>query len=316
MIDEIIAAIGPASAAQGDAAARHVAPAGMPLLERLARALGAAQHTPRPRATPRKLVVVAGDHGCADPGIAMGADHPTAVAAAAIAAGTSAIVHIARTAHTPIVLVDAGVREPDHLPAIAVRLAPGRPSRDREPTLTHDEAMAGIEAGIALAMTLSEPSAACLAIGAIGLGAEVASAAMLGAATSQAPVGLGDAAAEAAGARGAAMIGAAALDVLATFGGPETAVLAGLMLGAASIDVPVILDGYATGAAALVAVGLAPAVAGYLIAAHRGSFTQPAILEHLGLVPVFEVGLGHGDGTGAALALALIDQVTALAAAS
>ena len=62
------------------------------------------------------------------------------------------------------------------------------------------------------------------------------------------------------------------------------------------------------------AVGLAPAAAGYLIAAHRGSFTQPAILEHLGLVPVFDVGLGHGDGTGAALALALIDQVTALAA--
>jgi len=76
----------------------------------------------------------------------------------------------------------------------------------------------------------------------------------------------------------------------------------------------VILDGYATGAAALVAAAFAPHVIGYLIAAHTGTFTQPRILAHLGLHPVFDVGLGHGEGTGAAMILPLIDQVTALAA--
>jgi nicotinate-nucleotide--dimethylbenzimidazole phosphoribosyltransferase len=75
----------------------------------------------------------------------------------------------------------------------------------------------------------------------------------------------------------------------------------------------VILDSYATGAAALVAAAFAPAVTGYLIAAHRGTFTHPAILDHLGLRPVFEVGLGHGEGTGAAMVLPLLDQVAALA---
>nr|MDQ3301221.1 nicotinate-nucleotide--dimethylbenzimidazole phosphoribosyltransferase [Myxococcota bacterium] len=104
-----------------------------------------------------------------------------------------------------------------------------------------------------------------------------------------------------------------ALERLAAFGGPETAVLAGLILGAASMNVPVILDGYATGAAALVAAALAPAVTGYLIAAHAGAFTQRRILAHLALVPVFEVGLGHGEGTGAAMVLPLLDQVAALA---
>jgi nicotinate-nucleotide--dimethylbenzimidazole phosphoribosyltransferase len=77
--------------------------------------------------------------------------------------------------------------------------------------------------------------------------------------------------------------------------------------------VPVILDGYATGAAALVAYAFAPLVAGYLIAAHTGTFTHPRILAHLGLHPAFDVGLGHGEGTGAAMLLPLIDQVTALA---
>ena len=104
-----------------------------------------------------------------------------------------------------------------------------------------------------------------------------------------------------------------ALELLATFGGSETAVMAGLILGLASINVPVILDSFATGAAALIATLIAPDVAGYLIAAHRGSFTMPAILEHLHLQPIFDVGLGHGEGSGAAMILPLVDQTAELA---
>jgi nicotinate-nucleotide--dimethylbenzimidazole phosphoribosyltransferase len=117
----------------------------------------------------------------------------------------------------------------------------------------------------------------------------------------------------AAGALGAAFAGSG-LELLAAFGGAETAVLAGLMLAAASMNVPVVLDGHATGAAAVVAQALAPAVTGYLIAAHAGAFTQPRILAQLGLVPIFGVGLGHGEGTGAAMVMPLIDQAAALAA--
>lgn len=157
------------------------------------------------------------------------------------------------------------------------------------------------------------PALDVIALGAVGLGSEVASAAILGAISGEVPAGLGDAMAEAAGIRGREMKGASGLEVLATFGGPETAVLAGLILGAASMNVPVILDGYATGAAALVAAAMAPAVTGYLIAAHRGTFTHPAILGSLGLQPIFEVGLGHGEGTGAAMVLPLLDQVAAIA---
>jgi NaMN:DMB phosphoribosyltransferase len=42
---------------------------------------------------------------------------------------------------------------------------------------------------------------------------------------------------------------------------------------------------------------------------------MPAIVAHLGLVPIFDVGLGHGEGTGAAMVLPLVDQVAALARA-
>jgi nicotinate-nucleotide--dimethylbenzimidazole phosphoribosyltransferase len=182
--------------------------------------------------------------------------------------------------------------------------------------MTADEAARCLEAGIALAVSLADDGLDILALGALGLGADVASAALLGAATRAAPtdlVGLADPAAEAAGALGARLADAAPLDQLAAFGGPDTAVLAGMILAAASTHVPVILDGYATGAAALIAAAFAPHTPGYLIAAHTGSFTQPRILAHLGLHPIFDFGLGLGEGTGAAMLMPLIDQVTALA---
>lgn len=314
VLRHVIESISPASAAHAEAARRAVAGAGAPLIERLAAALGGAQHTARPRGARRTIVVCAGDHGAGDPGISLGAGHPTVIAARAIAEGTAALAQVARASATPIVLVDAGVVEAAEMPATAVRLGRG-PSRDllREPAMTVVDASLALEAGIALAVSLADAGLDVLAVGAIGIGAEVASAALLGAALGAPPAGLGDPEAEAAGARGAALADAGALERLAALGGPDTAVLAGLMLGAASMNVPIVLDGHATGAAALAAAAFAPAVAGSLIAAHAGGFTHPRILAHLGLLPVFEVGLGHGEGTGAAMVLPLIDQVTSLA---
>jgi nicotinate-nucleotide--dimethylbenzimidazole phosphoribosyltransferase len=210
-------------------------------------------------------------------------------------------------------VVDAGVAERAAMPASAVQLGRG-PTRDllREPAMTVVDAVLGLEAGIALAVSLADDGLDLVVLGALGVGAEVASAAILGALTATSPPALGDATAEQAWSQGAAAPGPSAIETLAAFGGAETAVLAGLVLGAASINVPVVLDSYATGAAALIAISLAPSATGYLIAAHAGSFTQPRILAQLQLSPVFEVGLGHGEGTGAAKIIPLVDQVAAL----
>jgi len=315
VLRHVVESISRASAAHAEGARLNVAAAAAPVLERLAAILGGAQHTARPRAARRTIVVCAGDHGAGDPGIALGAAHPTVVAATAIADGTAALAQIARASRAPIVIVDAGAVEGAAMPAVAVRLGRG-PSRDlaREPAMTVVDAALGLDAGIALAVSLVDAGLDVLALGALGIGADVASAALLGAALGVPPTNLGDPGAEAAGARGSEYAGSGGVELLAAFGGPETAVLAGLILGASSMNVPVILDSYATGAAALVAAILAPPVIGYLVAAHTGTFTHPRILAHLGLVPIFDVGLGHGEGTGAAMMLPLIDQVAALAA--
>lgn len=94
---------------------------------------------------------------------------------------------------------------------------------------------------------------------------------------------------------------------LAALGGPEIAVLTGVVLGAAGAGAVVVLDGLATGVAALVAVRLEPAVQAYLIAgqvsreqAHR------AVLTELGLEPLLDLRLRAGEGVGAALAAQLV----------
>jgi nicotinate-nucleotide--dimethylbenzimidazole phosphoribosyltransferase len=332
VLRHVTESISPASAAHAEGARQNLAAAGTPVLERLAAQLGGAQHTARPRAAHRTIVVVAGDHGVGDPGVALGASHPTVIAARAIADGTAALAQVARASHAPILLVDAGAVERAAMPASAVHLGRG-PTRDLliEPAMTVVDASLALEAGIALAISLGEAGLDLLAVGAIGIGAEVSSAALLGAATGSSAVAaaalLGDDAASDALAgdlgadvgartawvRGLAMSDVSALEQLAAFGGSETAVLAGLILGAASMNVPTILDSYATGSAALVAAALAPNVRGYLVAAHAGTFTHRRILDRLGLTPVFDVGLGHGEGTGAAMVIPLVDQVAAIA---
>jgi NaMN:DMB phosphoribosyltransferase len=101
----------------------------------------------------------------------------------------------------------------------------------------------------------------------------------------------------------------AAVRALAAFGGLEVAVQVGVILAAASVHVPVVLDDSGTWASALVAVAMAPEVAGYLIASHGGA--RPGhrrALRVLGLDPLFDLGLAHGEGTGALLALPLLDS--------
>src|SRR5206468_6399612 len=92
------------------------------------------------------------------------------------------------------------------------------------------------------------------------------------------------------------------LDVLAKVGGYEIGALAGVILAGAARRVPVVLDGFIAGAAALIAVTLAPAARHALFASHRSAEPGHAvILTHLALAPYLDLSLRLGEGTGAAL---------------
>ena len=98
-----------------------------------------------------------------------------------------------------------------------------------------------------------------------------------------------------------------AMEVLAKVGGLEIGGLAGLILGGAAARIPVVLDGFIAGAAALIAVSLQPRCKDYLIASHRSvEQGHQAILDHLGLKPLFDLDLRLGEGTGACLGMSLV----------
>jgi nicotinate-nucleotide--dimethylbenzimidazole phosphoribosyltransferase len=105
------------------------------------------------------------------------------------------------------------------------------------------------------------------------------------------------------------------LDVLAKVGGFEIGGLAGVMLAAAAHRIPVVVDGFISGAAALIATALAPGLKDFIIPAHISTEAgHQALLKHLGLKPLLNLGLRLGEGTGAALGIFLVETAARILA--
>jgi nicotinate-nucleotide--dimethylbenzimidazole phosphoribosyltransferase len=97
------------------------------------------------------------------------------------------------------------------------------------------------------------------------------------------------------------------LAALAELGGPELAVLAGVVLGAAERCAVVVLDGFATSVAALVPVLLEPGSQACLVAGQRSRERgHELVLQQLGCEPLLDLRLRAGEGAGAALASGLL----------
>jgi nicotinate-nucleotide--dimethylbenzimidazole phosphoribosyltransferase len=302
VLEHVRAAIVPASAAMAAAAGD----------EPLARWLAGARHHPRPLVARPAIVVVAADHGALDPGPALGADHPTAIALAAIVDGDAAVARLATGAGARVVLVDAGAAVAC---AAAIGVVPWRATADlvSRAALTPAMAIAALEGGIAAATALVEDGVDLLVVGATGVGGDVAAAAVIAALTGDDPAAadedvralVGEAVARVRGARNDPPLDP--LVALAELGGGDLGAVAGLVLTAAALHVPVILDGVVALAGALTAVALAPAAGGYLLAAQAGGGPAAARARAaLGLTPVVGYGVGRGDGAGGALALPVV----------
>lgn len=101
--------------------------------------------------------------------------------------------------------------------------------------------------------------------------------------------------------------GSGPVDLLSALGGPEFALLTGVVLGAARGGGLVVLDGLATSVCGLLAVEAEPAVAAHLVAGQRSrERAHPAVLRRLGLEPLLDLRMRSGEGVGAVLASQLV----------
>jgi nicotinate-nucleotide--dimethylbenzimidazole phosphoribosyltransferase len=275
------------------------------------------------------LVLVAADHPVAAHGVSAYPARVTREVLLAAAAGEAMGVAAARTAGLDVEVVDAGVSGPPV--ADVTRLSCG----DQRGDLVTENAMSGrdsrrlLDAGRHIGARIGGRGPVVL--GEVGVGNTTVAAALTGGLLGVAPadvVGLGAGADTAMLDRKRTVVHDALRRVrdidpqdpfamLTALGGPEFAVLAGVVLGAANTGAVVVLDGLATSVAALVATRLEPAAAASLVAGQRSrELGHRLVLMELGCEPLLDLRIRAGEGVGACFAAGLLRQAMAVRVAT
>ena len=299
-------------------------PGSLGRLEELAVQIAGITGAAQPSVSRRAVIVMAADHGVTEEGVSAYPAEVTGQMVANFLGGGAAINVLARAAGARVVVVDIGVRGDlaPHAGLVSKKVRRGTANFRRGAAMTRAEAERAIEVGMDVLGEESARGLDLVATGDMGIGNTTAASAITACLTGAdvADVtGRGTGIDEAARLHKVDVIQRAieanrpdrtdAIDVLAKVGGLEIAGLTGVILGAAARRIPVVLDGFIAGAAALVAVQLAPAARPFLIAGHRS--VEPghrAALESLGLRALLDLDLRLGEGTGAVLAMHLVDD--------
>jgi nicotinate-nucleotide--dimethylbenzimidazole phosphoribosyltransferase len=278
------------------------------------------------------LVLAAADHPVARLGVSAYPIDVTREILAAAVAGEAMGVTAARSAGLAAELVDAGVNGSPVTGVTSLSCLDPRGDLASADAMSARDAQRLVDAGRQIGVRLGAQG--LVALGEVGIANTTVAAAMTCALLDVQPdvaVGLGAGADSAILERKRAVVGEAlrrarrvhgrALRdpqvVLAALGGPEFAVLAGVVLGAAAARAVVVLDGLATSLAALVAVELEPAVAACLVAGQRSRERgHDLVLSQLGCEPLLDLRIRAGEGVGACLATATLRQALTIRGAT
>ncbi len=268
------------------------------------------------------LVLAAADHPVTAHGVTVYSPGVTRDVVRAAVDGTALGATAARTAGLELIIVDAGVDGGSVLGATAMRPEDARGDLVTAPAMTPADTWRLIDSGRALGEGAA--GAGLVALGEVGVGNTTVAAALacglLGADPAD-MTGLGAGADSAILERKRSVVTAAVARALADradlgrepavalaeLGGPEFAVLTGVVLGAAQAGAVIVLDGFATSVAALVAVQMQPGAQASLVAGQRSRERgHELVLRHLGCEPLLDLRMRAGEGVGAALAAELL----------
>jgi len=290
-------------------------------LEELSIQLAGIQSKPVPQIRHKAIITMAGDHGVVMEGVGNWPQEVTAQMVDNFLSGGAGINVIARQVGARIIIVDMGVAgklEP-HPQLLSRKVSSGTKNICSGPAMTMKEAINAVETGIEILTAEAAKGLDIVGTGDMGIGNTTSSSAICAIITGK-PV------AEVTG-RGTGITDeqlfhkiqviskalsvnrpdpAQPLDILAKVGGFEIGGMVGVTLAAASHRIPVVLDGFISGAAALIAVAMAPGLKDFLIASHVSAEAgHKILLKHLELRPLLDLGMRLGEGTGAALGIFL-----------
>jgi nicotinate-nucleotide--dimethylbenzimidazole phosphoribosyltransferase len=293
-------------------------PGSLGMLESVARQIGLIQQTTEVALKQPVILVFAADHGVVAEGISAYPQDVTWQMVENFLAGGAAINVFARQNGCALHVVDAGVNH-DFGPRDGLldrKVAKGTANFARQAAMTRAQCQQALEHGMAIAASLEGN---VVGFGEMGIGNTTSAAALMhkltgvlaancvGAGTGLAPEGVRhkERVVEAAVALHASV--SEPLDILATFGGFEIAMMAGAMLKAAELRKVLLIDGFIVTSALLVAAKLQPSILDYCVFSHCSDEQgHRRMLAHLDARPLLNLGLRLGEGTGCALALPLL----------
>ncbi len=292
-------------------------------LESLSIQIAGIKGNPKPKIFHKAIFTLAGDHGVTKEGVSAYPSEVTPQMVYNFLRGGAGINVLARHVGARVVVADLGVASilDSHPDLKDKKVAKGTRNMAEGPTMSREEAIRSIEAGIDLLEEEFSKGVDILGTGDMGIGNTTPSSAITSVITGadvEAVTGRGTGLSDEGWRRKVEVIQRAlelnrpdpkdAIDVLSKVGGFEIGGLAGVILAGAKHRIPVVIDGFISGASALIAASLSPHVKPYLIASHQSvEQGHKIILEHLGLKPLLNLDLRLGEGTGAALGICLVE---------
>ena len=298
-------------------------PGSLGVLEDIARKIAGITGNALPGLSGKTAILMAGDHGVVEEGIAAFPQEVTPQMVMNFANGGAAMNVLSRHVGADLKVVDVGVASdlPDSTAIIKRKVAYGTKNMAKGAAMTKEQALQAIEVGLSMAEEAVKEGAGLLAAGEMGIGNTTPSSAIVAFYSGlevEAVTGYGTGLPNDKMPLKSEVIrraievnkpdAADPIDVLSKIGGLEIAAMAGVFLGAAALRVPVIVDGFIAGAAALVAIKIEPKVRDFLLASHLSEEPGHAVtLELLGLEPMLRMKMRLGEGSGAALAMNLVD---------
>lgn len=273
----------------------------------------------------RALVPMCADNGVVEEGVTQTGQEVTAIVAENFLTGDTSACVMCRQCGTDVFPVDVGMASDTKVPR-DLKVMNGTRNMTKEPAMTREEAVRGIEAGIEMVRRLKEKGYKLIATGEMGIGNTTTSSAVAAV--------LLDKPVEMMTGRGAGLSGEGlkrkisaiqraiaenqpnpedALDVLAKVGGLDIAGMAGVFLGGAAMHIPVVIDGFISCVAALVAQRICPLVKDYMIASHVSKEPAAAmILDALDKEAVLYGEMCLGEGSGAVALFPFLDMGVAV----
>lgn len=292
-------------------------------LEEIALRIGEIQNTLHPELNKPTILVFAADHGIADAGVSPYPKEVTRQMVLNFLNSGAAINVFCNQHHINLKVIDAGVDADfqNHPNLIHAKIAKGTNNILERAAMTIDECTKALETGSNLVTEQYNAGCNIIGFGEMGIGNTSSASLLMSKITG---LSIEDCTGNGTGHDSAGLnhkkkilkkviekyeIDENPLNILASFGGFEIAMICGAFLQAAKLNMTILVDGFIVTSALLVAHKMHPEILKNCIFTHVSNEQgHQKMLDYLKLDPILNLNMRLGEGTGAAVAYPIIQS--------